>query len=114
MARKAKDILKELESGSEAYTKAYPKRGEFMSSLHDVCCEPGPLDKKTIHLLGVALGICRLCEYCITIHTMEAFEAGATREEIIQAGFIAMGMTGGPGVAYNVTYLLNAVNEFGP
>jgi len=114
MARKSKEILRELESGFEAYTKAYPKRGQFMSSLHDTCVVPGPLDKKTVHLIAVALGICRMCEYCIATHTKEAFEAGATREELVQAGFIAMGMTGGPGVAYNVTYFLNAVNEFAP
>ena len=114
MARKSKEILRELESGFQAYTKAYPKRGQFMSSLHDTCVVPGPLDKKTVHLIAVALGICRMCEYCIATHTKEAFEAGATREELTEAAFVAILMSGGPAVTYSATLFLDSINAFAP
>ena len=42
----------------------------------------------------------------------KAYEAGATREEIIEAAMIAVAFGGGPSMAYSVTTLMDAVNEF--
>ena len=52
------------------------------------------------------------CEYCIVYHVYKAYEAGATREEIIEAAMIAVAFGGGPSMAYSVTTLMDAVNEF--
>lgn len=70
------------------------------------------LDPKTRELIGVAIGAYNRCQYCITVHVYNAYKAGATRQEIIDAATTAIGFGGGPSMAYSATVLLDAVNEF--
>ena len=42
----------------------------------------------------------------------KAYEAGATREEILEAAMVAVAFGGGPSMAYTVTTLKDAVDEF--
>ena len=72
----------------------------------------GALSVKTKELISVAIGAYNRCEYCIVYHVYKAYEAGATREEIIEAAMIAVAFGGGPSMAYSVTTLMDAVNEF--
>jgi len=74
--------------------------------------EPGALDLKTKELMSVAIGCYNRCEYCIVYHTYKALEAGATREEIIEAAMVAVAFGGGPSMAYSVTLLKECIDEF--
>jgi len=69
------------------------------------------LELKTKELIALALGIASGCEWCIVIHTKKALEAGATREEILEAAYVAVLMAGGPAVMHIIP-LLKALDEF--
>jgi len=62
-------------------------------------------------LINVALSVAGQCEWCIAIHVKHALAAGATRDELVEAGFMAVIMHGGPALMY-MTPLLQAVGEF--
>ncbi|TCK17737.1 AhpD family alkylhydroperoxidase [Thiogranum longum] len=64
-------------------------------------------------LINVALGVAAQCEWCIAFHVEQAARAGASRDEIMEAGFMAVIMHGGPAYMY-LTPLLDAINEFLP
>ena len=64
-------------------------------------------------LINVGLAVAAQCEWCIAIHVQHATEAGASRDEIIEAGFMAVVMHGGPALMY-MTPLLAALDEFLP
>jgi len=62
-------------------------------------------------LINVALSVAGQCEWCIAIHVKHALAAGATRDELVEAGFMAVIMHGGAALMY-MTPLLQAVGEF--
>ena len=64
-------------------------------------------------LINVGLAVAAQCDWCIAIHVQHAIGAGASRDEVIEAGFMAVVMHGGPALMY-MTPLLEAVDEFLP
>lgn len=83
----------------------------FMGLLGSVY-EPKALDLKTKELMSVGIACYSRCEYCIVYHVFKSFEAGATREEIIESGMVSVGFGGGPSMTYSVTLLMACINEF--
>jgi len=72
----------------------------------------GELPDKTKELIGVAIGAYNRCQYCIVVHVYNAYKAGATKKEIIEAAEVAIAFGGGPSMAYTATVLIDAANEF--
>lgn len=71
------------------------------------------LDLRSKELINVALAISAQCEWCIALHVRHALDAGARREEILDAGFMAVMMHGGPALMYLIP-LTHALDEFSP
>lgn len=88
--------------------------GEFLGKFMEMDGSAGKdvLSAKTKELISVAIGIYNRCQYCICVHTHNAFQAGATREEILAAAEVAIGFGGGPSVAYTAGVLMAALDEF--
>ncbi len=85
--------------------------GAFMNLL-GTAYAPGKLDSKVKELISIAIGVYNRCEYCIVFHTFKALEAGATREEIMEAAMVSVAFGGGPTMAYTVTLLKDSIDEF--
>lgn len=81
------------------------------SDFMDEVLEEKHLDVKTKELIALTTGITARCKYCIDIHTEKALKAGATKEEILEAAFVAIMMGGGPAMTY-VAELKKALDEF--
>lgn len=60
------------------------------------------IDNRTKELMSLAIAVVVRCDHCILWHTDAALEAGATREEIVDALKIAVVMGGGPAMTYAV------------
>jgi len=69
----------------------------------------GALSRKEKELIAIAVSIVKGCERCISYHVRSATANGATREEMIEAGFVAMIMDGGPALAH-MGVLLDAID----
>lgn len=74
--------------------------------------QPNALDTKTKELMSVAIGAYNRCPFCIVYHVYKSYEAGATKQEIMEAAMVALTFGGGPTLAYTSTYLVDAANEF--
>ena len=59
-----------------------------------------PIDVKNASLIALAVGLTTQCVYCIEAHSKEAFEAGATEQEIAQTTMIATAVRAGGGFAH--------------
>lgn len=94
------DLKKELPEQMTAFQK-------FLAASE----KPSVLDTKQKELISVALSICAQCEWCIAFHVKNAFAAGATRSEILDASSLAVLMHGGPALMYMIP-LLEALEEF--
>jgi len=108
-----KERLKEVGELTRRLQKDFPKEtAGFLDFIKEA--ESGaalPLKEK--ELINTALAIAAQCEWCIAFHVRSAVKAGATRNEITEAGFQAVIMNGGPAFMW-MTPLLKAVDEFAP
>ena len=106
-----KERLNEFNSLIRRLGRDYPEQIQaFLAFMKKA--ESGPaLSAKQKELINVGISVAVQCEWCIAFHVSEAANAGATREEIMEAGFLAVVMHGGPGLAY-LTPLVRAVEEF--
>lgn len=88
-----------------------PDTMEGFRRLHEAASASGELEKKTKELIALAIGVAVRCDGCIAFHTKEALEAGASREEIIEAIGVAILMGGGPAMVYGVE-AMEALEQF--
>lgn len=70
----------------------------------------GALPEKTKQLIAVAVAHVTQCPYCIDSHTKIAGSKGATKEEIMEAIWVAAEMRAGGAVAHSVI-ALHAMHE---
>ncbi len=62
--------------------------------------KPGALDEKTKQLIAVAVAHVTQCPYCIKSHTEQAMRKGASKEEIMEAIWVAVEMRAGAAYAH--------------
>jgi AhpD family alkylhydroperoxidase len=55
--------------------------------------------------MSVAVAITTQCAYCIDVHTARAAAAGATRQEVAEAAFIAAALRAGAAVGHGLLAL---------
>ena len=112
MKRDVRKLLDEFLGGVKALSKETPENVNAFLSLLGAAYAPGASDVKTKELISVGIGVYNRCEYCIVYHVYKAFEAGATRQEIIEAAMVAVAFGGGPSMAYSVTVMKECLDEF--
>lgn len=105
--------LNEIEQFLDRLGKDYPSETEAFFNFMQKA-EAGPaLDMKTKELINVGISVSAQCEWCIAFHVKNALEAGASSDEIMTAGFMAVLMHGGPALMYMMR-LAEALREFEP
>jgi len=72
----------------------------------------GALDAKTKQLIAVAAAHVTQCPYCIQGHAKQAIKAGATREQIMEAIWVASEMRAGAAYAHSAL-ALHALDDEG-
>jgi|SRR5690606_1922288 len=60
----------------------------------------GALDEKTKQLIAVAVAHVTQCPYCIRGHTAQAMKKGASKEELMEAIWVAAEMRAGAATAH--------------
>jgi len=105
------DRLKEVGELTRRLQQDFPEETTgFLSFIKEA--EGGAaLPWKEKELINTALSVAAQCEWCIAFHVRNAVHAGATRNEIIEAGFQSVIMHGGPAFMW-LTPLMQAVDEF--
>ncbi len=111
MTSHMEERLQEFQGLVASLQKEYPTEiAGFLSFMK--AAESGPsLSGKQKEVISVALAVAAQCEWCIAFHVKSAASLGATRGELMGAGFVAVDMHGGPALTY-LKPLVDAVNEF--
>ena len=103
--------LQEINTFLDRIGQDYPSETEAFFNFMQKA-EAGPaLDMKTKELINVGISVSAQCEWCIAFHVKNALEAGANRDEIMSAGFMAVLMHGGPAPMYMMR-MAEALDEF--
>ena len=77
-----------------------PKNLEAWRNFSKTVFEPGALPEKIKQLIAVAVAHVTQCPYCIRSHTKTAMRKGASKEEIMEAVWIAAEMRAGAAYAH--------------
>lgn len=110
--QEVRKILEDFQNGFGQMRQSDPAFADRFGALVDTAYKDGALSRKQKELISVAIGAYNRCKYCIVVHVYGALEAGASREEILEAAKVAITFGGGPSMAYSSTYVLDALNEF--
>ena len=107
------DRLQEVVALTRRLKDKYPAEiNAFLKFMHEA--DGGAaLSGKEEELINVGIAVATQCEWCIAVHVKHAVKAGATRDELVEAGFQAVLMHGGPALMYLVL-LFKALDEFLP
>ena|SRR6188508_1676724 len=67
--------------------------------------EGGAIPRKYRELIALAVSCTTQCPYCLDVHTRNAKRAGATREEVAEAVFVAAALRAGAAVTHGTLAL---------
>ncbi len=73
---------------------------EAWQNFSNTAFREGALPEKTKQLIAVAAAHVTQCPYCIRSHTRQALRKGASKEEIMEAIWIASEMRSGAAIAH--------------
>ncbi len=105
------NILKEVMTNLGTFSEETPEQMKAFHGFMEAVEKEGKLSKKTKELIALGSAITTHCEWCIALHVKGALDAGASREEILEAGWVATLMGGGPALMY-FQYVLKALEDF--
>jgi AhpD family alkylhydroperoxidase len=105
------DCLGEVNESLKYLGRKYPEQMKAFGSFVKSAEKEGVLSHKTKELISIALSIATHCRWCIAHHVKNAFDAGATEEEVMETCFVAALMGGGPSLMYT-QLAVKAIEEF--
>jgi alkylhydroperoxidase AhpD family core domain len=112
MSCNPKEIAEGTMAGFAEMGKTNGKQLNAFNNFMGSVFKPDKLDVKTKELLSIGIALYARCQFCIVGHVKGALEAGATREEIMEAAMVAITFGGGPTATYVANYVVDALNEF--
>lgn len=77
-----------------------PKQIEAWRNFSRTVFKEGVLDEKTKQLIAVAVAHVTQCPYCIRAHVPQALKKGATKQEVMEAIWVAAEMRSGAAYAH--------------
>jgi AhpD family alkylhydroperoxidase len=107
-----KDVLADSKRITGHLAKEHPAFLKAIGAFADAAEAEGALSKKVKTLIAVALAVVRQCTPCVALHVKAALDAGASRDEIMEATFVAAMLGGGPAFMY-VKEARKALDDFG-
>jgi AhpD family alkylhydroperoxidase len=106
-----KDSVNRVMNMMKELSKYEPQSMRDFKAFMGKVLEEGTLDTKIKELIAIGTSITARCKYCIAIHVEKALNAGATKEEILEAATVAILMGGGPAMTY-IVEVKKALDEY--
>ena len=93
-----------------------PEISEAFRNFSKLAFKEGALPEKTKQLIAVAVAHVTQCPYCIRSHTTQAMRKGASKEEIMEAIWVAAEMRAGAAYAHSAIALdeMETKKEYNP
>ncbi len=107
-----REMLNKFNSGMKDLGETNPEVTGAFGNLLGATYTPNKLSTKEKELISIGISVHTRCEYCIVYHVYHALNAGADREEIMEASLVAVCMGGGPSMTYVVSLVKDSIDEF--
>jgi AhpD family alkylhydroperoxidase len=96
MGNEAKEFFEKLQNDVTKMKEQIPDTINGFGSLFGKVMKDGALSLREKELVAIGIGVAQQCAPCIKAHTKKCLEAGATKEQILEAASVAVMMSGGP------------------
>jgi AhpD family alkylhydroperoxidase len=93
---KTQEYLAKFKTDIEKMKHEIPDTMQGFGGLFTKVMKDGALTAKEKELIALSIGVASHCPPCIRAHTQKCLEAGATRQQILEAASVAVVMAGGP------------------
>lgn len=88
-----------------------PNQMAAFKELSATINKDGAISSKTKTLIALAVAVKAQCSYCIALHVKKALDMGLTKDEMLEASWVAVLMGGGPSLMY-VSQVKEAIEKF--
>lgn len=88
--------MKKFSEALTSFIEKYPEVWEAHEKAGEIVHTSGPLDKKTCHLIQLGMAASAQLHGAVRSHVTQAYEAGATREEIYHTILLTLNTAGFP------------------
>lgn len=105
------EIIEKRKHNAETLKNEAPSLYAGFNSLMKEYYTPSALDVKYKELIAIGLSVSRCCIPCLAVHSVNAYKAGASREEILDAASIGIEFGGGPSFVVVRENLIGFLNE---
>jgi|SRR6185312_174273 len=96
-----KEYLSEVKTRISGIAKMQPDLVKGYRLISESKPEKPALDPKTRELIALAVAITTRCDGCISVHVEAAKKHGATREEILEALAVSVGINTGTALIFS-------------
>ena len=95
----------DLPSGAAEIARAYPDVWAAYAALGKACAQAGPLDRRTVRLVKLALALGALLEGAVHSHTRRGLADGLSPEELKHVALLAIPTLGLPQAVKGLTWI---------
>ena len=106
-------MLERVEESRKNMTRLkeeWPEQRTAFEQLMGSTMKEGKIPIKYKYLIAVALSVMTGCPWCIALNVNRAIQNGATKEEIMEASWIAVYVGAGEKI-HNIQYVMQALEE---
>ena len=96
MANETKEFFEKFKNDVAKMKQHLPDIVGGFAGLFSKVMTNGALSVREKELIALGIGVALHCESCIRLHTQKCLDAGATKEQILEAASVAVMMAGGP------------------
>jgi AhpD family alkylhydroperoxidase len=96
MANETKEFFEKFKNDVAKMKQHIPDTVGSFAGLFGKVMTNGALSVREKELVALGIGVALHCEPCIRLHTQKCLDAGATKEQILEAASVAVMMAGGP------------------
>ena len=96
MANETKEFFEKFKKDVGKMKELAPDTVQGFSAVFSKIMKDGTLGLKEKELIALGIAVTQRCKPCIRLHVQKSLEAGATKEQILEAASVAVMMGGGP------------------
>ncbi len=96
MGNETKEYFEKFKSDVAKMKEQIPDTVNGFAGLFGKVMKDGALSLLEKELVALGIGVAQRCVLCIRLHVQKCLDAGATKEQILEAASVSVMMCGGP------------------
>ncbi|MFB0524194.1 MAG: carboxymuconolactone decarboxylase family protein [Phycisphaerae bacterium] len=96
MGNEVKEFFEKFKNDVAKMKEQAPDTVNGFAAMFSKIMKDGALSLREKELIALGIGVVQRCTPCIRLHVQKSLDAGATKEQILEAASVAVMMGGGP------------------